>query len=412
MRRSGYRDFIPTPEKRRYAGPTPEAHALEILKRDRPQELFGGWKTLLDRPFKGITSSGAIQDNLFQLRHEDSPIPEITRAADTLLKILSPEQRRLTLHPLDSGLRRHWQNTELFVEKHGLRLEYVHPELRQAVLSLLKKSLSDSGYKKTLATMRLNRFLGELVEAPQILNEWSYNFVIFGTPSLTEPWSWQLFGHHLAIDCLLLKNQMVLTPCFFGAEPTSADIGPFSGTSLFEDEERLGLSFMNALSPEFRETALVSGSLKANDHPKGRWHFADHLMLGGAAQDNRIVPYEGLTAEKLSSPLRQQLLDLIKCYLEPLPQGPLDAKMNDVENHISDLHFCWIGGTEDNKPFYYRIQSPVLLIEFDHHSGVFLNNSEPAPFHVHTIVRTPNGNDYGMDLLRLHYEQSEHHQKK
>ena len=65
-------------------------------------------------------------------------------------------------------------------------------------------------------------------------------------------------------------------------------------------------------------------------------------------------------------------------------------------------------------PFYYRIQSPVIFIEFDHHSGVFLTNKEPAKFHVHTLVRTPNGNDYGVDLLRLHYAHShaghgEHH---
>jgi hypothetical protein len=38
-----------------------------------------------------------------------------------------------------------------------------------------------------------------------------------------------------------------------------------------------------------------------------------------------------------------------------------------------------------------------------------LNNPEPEKFHVHTIVRTPNGNDYGMDLLRLHYETAPHH---
>jgi hypothetical protein len=34
--------------------------------------------------------------------------------------------------------------------------------------------------------------------------------------------------------------------------------------------------------------------------------------------------------------------------------------------------------------------------------------AEPAKFHVHTIVRTPNGNDYGVDLLRLHHEQAHH----
>ena len=45
------------------------------------------------------------------------------------------------------------------------------------------------------------------------------------------------------------------------------------------------------------------------------------------------------------------------------------------------------------------------------HAGVFLTNPEPAKFHVHTIVRTPNGNDYGKDLLRQHYERHPHPHK-
>ena len=44
------------------------------------------------------------------------------------------------------------------------------------------------------------------------------------------------------------------------------------------------------------------------------------------------------------------------------------------------------------------------MIEFDHHSGVFLTNERPAKFHIHTLVRTPIGNDYGADLLRQHYQ--------
>ena len=76
---------------------------------------------------------------------------------------------------------------------------------------------------------------------------------------------------------------------------------------------------------------------------------------------------------------------------------------------MADTHFCWIGGFDEDSPFYYRIQSPVVFIEFDHHAGVFLTNDRPAKFHVHTIVRTPNGNDYGIDLLRLHYRNAAHH---
>ena len=104
---------------------------------------------------------------------------------------------------------------------------------------------------------------------------------------------------------------------------------------------------------------------------------------------------------------RRLLLDLTALYIAPLPPGPYAARMEEIERHLDDTHFCWIGGYEDTSPFYYRIQSPVVLVEFDHHIGVFLTNAEPAKFHVHTIVRTPNGNDYGVDLLRLHYAQ--HH---
>jgi hypothetical protein len=54
-----------------------------------------------------------------------------------------------------------------------------------------------------------------------------------------------------------------------------------------------------------------------------------------------------------------------------------------------------MGGFGDNDVFYCKVHSPVLLIEFDLHKGVFLNNDEPKKFHIHVVVRTPNGKDYG-----------------
>ncbi|WP_047997577.1 DUF3500 domain-containing protein [Puniceibacterium sp. IMCC21224] len=46
---------------------------------------------------------------------------------------------------------------------------------------------------------------------------------------------------------------------------------------------------------------------------------------------------------------------------------------------------------------------------FDHQHGVVLTDPTPKRFHIHTIVRTPSGNDYGMELLWMHYAQSNHH---
>jgi hypothetical protein len=53
--------------------------------------------------------------------------------------------------------------------------------------------------------------------------------------------------------------------------------------------------------------------------------------------------------------------------------------------------------------FYYRIQSPVVLLEFDHHSSLALDSErKPVKHHIHTIQRIPNGNDYGREVIRLH----------
>ena len=78
-----------------------------------------------------------------------------------------------------------------------------------------------------------------------------------------------------------------------------------------------------------------------------------------------------------------------------------------MARHLGQTHLAWIGTWDEGAPFYYRVHSPVLLIEYDNHPGIFLDNDEPEPFHVHTIVRTPNGGDYGKDLLRQHY--ARHH---
>ena len=51
----------------------------------------------------------------------------------------------------------------------------------------------------------------------------------------------------------------------------------------------------------------------------------------------------------------------------------------------------------------------MILIEFDHQTPVALKiPREPGRQHIHAVVRTPNGNDYGKDLLRQHYQQHSH----
>lgn len=409
MSRPDYRPFLPTPAQSKIAGPTARAHAEVRRQSPRGKEFFAQWEKLTAEPFKGITADGSVLPNLYTLEPNGAPTAAMVYTARHLVGAMNDSQRAATCFPVDSRTWRRWQNTELYLEDYGLRLEELSDSLREAVLAVLRASLSNEGYRMSRDVMRLNRFLGDLVGCPAVLGEWSYNFCLFGEPSMTEPWGWQLFGHHLSLNCMVIGGQMVLTPTFMGAEPSHADVGPFAGTTLFEDEERAGLALMRSLSPEQQRRAIVAHSMVGGDLPPGRRHFADNLHLAGAHQDNRIIPYEGVIAAELAPEQRRNLLDLIARYIVPLPPEPEKQRMAEIERHLDATHFCWIGGCAEDSTFYYRVQSPVVLIEFDHHIGVFLTNAEPAKFHVHTIVRTPNGNDYGLDLLRLHYQQAPHH---
>jgi hypothetical protein len=409
MSADDYHPFIPDPPNAKIAGPTARAHAQARMASPRAKELFGKWEAMFNEPFRGITTAGAAIHDLYKLRPEGAPTLAMIEAVNVLLATVSPEQRKASCFPAGSKMWRRWQNTELYVEHHGLRLDEISEPQREAVLAVLRASMSRHGYELSRDVMKLNRFLGDIVHGPAVMGEWSYIFFLFGEPSATDPWGWQLFGHHLVLNCFVLGTQMVLTPAFWGAEPNHADHGPFNGIRLFQDEERAGLKLMRGFSAEQQRRAIVAHSMMGGDLPEGRRHFADNLHLGGAFQDNRVVPYEGLKGDALTALQKRDLMDLVGKYLAMLPEGPRAARIAEVERHLPGTHFCWIGGFAEDSPFYYRVQSPVTFIEFDHHAGVFLTNPEPAKFHVHTIVRTPNGNDYGFDLLRQHYKSSPHH---
>jgi len=405
---SDYRPFLPKMGTDRHFGLSPKQF-LDSL----PQARWKKWREkvapLLAAPFKGITTDGHVAPDLFALREEGAPTGAVLAATATLFGLLSPEQLKIINHPIDSKERHRWVNGIPRYETFGIWLDQVTPQVRDAALGVLRASLSVTGYEKSRNVMRLNGFLGELVGSPLILGEFCYQLHFFGEPSPTEPWGWQLFGHHLCITCFILGAQMTLTPTFMGAEPRYADTGPHAGISVFDDEERIGLELVRGLSSAQKRKAIVHDTILANGLPPGRHQGSDGMMFGGYYKDNVVVPYEGIAGAELDAGQRRVLLDLTERYLSTLPPGPLTARMGDVERHLAQTHFSWAGGIDEESVFYYRIQSPVVMIEFDHHKGVLLNNATPQRFHTHTIVRTPNGNDYGMDLLRLHYETAPHH---
>jgi hypothetical protein len=206
------------------------------------------------------------------------------------------------------------------------------------------------------------------------------------------------------VNCFVLGDQIVATPQFVGAEPAIIDEGPLKGLSILQEEERAGFELFHALDAGQRDTAVTFSSMLPEDLPPGRYHLADQRTQAGAFNDNVVLPYEGLAGADMTASQRDKLAELIEVYVARLPQGHDRVRMREVTRHLSETHFSWIGASGPEDPFYYKVHSPVILIEFDHHSGVALDNAHPEKFHVHTQVRTPNGNDYGKDLLRQHKE--------
>jgi hypothetical protein len=402
-----FRDLVPSADNPRVAGIGERdacSHADRFLASPRGR-AFADWRLAqLAEPFLGITTDGVRRHGLFHLAAEGAPTERMVAAARELLAVAGAEQQARLRHPIDAAEWRAWSNPELYINRHGLRLDEEGGAIRRAALELMRASLSEAGFAKARGCMLINDFLGRLVGGPRVMNEFSYNLLLFGEPSPSEPWGWSLYGHHLALSCFVLGAQMVISPVFMGAEPNVIDEGPHAGLSLFDDQERRGLELMRSLPPALRDQALIYRQMRDPAMPPGRWHPADQRHLGGAFQDNRIVLYEGVRGDQLARPQREALMALTEAFLDYLPDGPRRARMAEIERHIDECRFSWIGGVGDEDPFYYRIQSPVVMAEFDHHSGVFLTNTEPAKCHIHTIVRTPNGNDYGKDLLRAHYE--------
>ncbi|KAI5853285.1 hypothetical protein GGS23DRAFT_601764 [Durotheca rogersii] len=401
---SGFRQYLPdldTPRFRTIAANDVQGHARELLEHHRPPWLYGlyvHWRKLFQEPFKGVTNDGVVRPGLFGLRDEGVPIGAITRAARAVVSQLSPAQAARTLLHVDSPEWRSWSNPEFLLSDKGIRLDAVPGALRDAVLALLAATLSPEGYEKALAAMRINGFLGELVNAPAVMNEHSYNFVLFGEPSEEAPWGWSFYGHHLCLSVFLYRAQIVVSPWFTGAEPNLIDAGPHRGTRILHEEERWGLQLMQSLTDEQRARALVYREMKDPAMPRGRWNHDDQRHLCGAYRDNRVVPYEGVVVGSLAAAQQDLVRRILRQYLLYLPERARALRLADCEAHFGETYFCWIGGCGDADPFYYRLQSPVVVAEFDHHSGVFLANEQPAKFHIHTLLRTPNAGDYGAAL--------------
>lgn len=361
--------------------------------------LIEGWKPLYLNEFHGVTTDGTVRGGLFPLEPaqpgEEAPVAEMVDAAHALFAACTPAELDKLRYAVDAPEWQTWANPEFMQFDTGVRLEFSTDAVCAAALDLVRATLSTAGYELTRGMMRINGYLGEVVELPGVLNDYSYNVAVYGEPDPVAPWGWQLFGHHCAVNCLVVQGRMNVSPVFHGAEPNEIDAGPDAGLRSFDDRVDAGTDLMALLTPAQVSQAVTYEQMVDPAMPAGRVHPGDERHLAGAFQDNRVIPNEGVSVASLSEEAGEAALALVDTFLKILPAGPRAAKLREVREHLDEAYFSWIGGHREGDVFYYRFQSPVLIVELDHHCGVFLDYDFPQRFHVHTVMRVPNGNDYG-----------------
>jgi hypothetical protein len=350
----------------------------------------------LAEPFKGITTNGEVIPGLYEIRSTGVSTEPARKAALAFLAALTPEQRGKTVFRVDDPEWRKWMNQHFYVRQ-GVSFLEMSEAQREAAFGLLRASLSARGLKLTRDIMRLNHTLGELNNDNfEEYGEWRYHITLMGEPSATKPWGWQFDGHHGIINYFVLGDQVVMSPFFVGSEPVVANTGKYKGTAILQTEQAKGLAMILALDEAQRAKAMLNVSKTGNNN------------VGEAFKDNVVLDYAGIRAADFTPKQKDQLLSLAGEFIGNMDDGHARVKMSEIRKHLDNTWFAWIGGTAPDSVFYYRIHSPVVLIEFDHQlpvgmRGLVGNPRVPFRDHIHVVVRTPNGNDYGKDLLRQHY---------
>ena len=376
------------------------AYQQSLMDRFKQRSIESEQKGLAE-PFKGITTGGTVEAGLFPVHSTGVSTEPMRKTAAAFLAALTEEQRKKTMFPVDDPEWRKWMNQHFYVRQ-GVPFLEMQDAQRDAAYSMLGAALSPRGAQLARDIMKLNTTLAELNNNDfEQYGEGRYYFTMMGTPSKKDPWGWQIDGHHLIVNYFVLGDQVVMTPLFVGSEPVIARAGKYAGTRILQAEQGKGLEMIRALDETQRAKAVINTGKPGNNN------------VGEAFKDNVVLDYAGIAGAAMNAKQKEQLLALAAEYVNNMDAGHAKVKMDEIRRQIDRTHFAWIGGTADDSVFYYRIHSPVILIEFDHQLPVGVrhlaaNPKAPDREHVHVVVRTPNGNDYGKDLLRQHYARASH----
>jgi hypothetical protein len=308
--------------------------------------------------------------------------------AARFLSTLDDNLKSKAQYPYEDAERFNWW----FVprSRNGVSLHDLNAQQKEAAMALLKASLSTQGYQKASGILNLEAILRKVegrTADDTYRDPLNYYFTLFGTPSPDQPWGWRIEGHHLSLNFSSVKGLMeAATPSFMGANPAVVPIGSERGKAVLRQETDLGFLLVNSLSADQLKTA----------------RFADKALpeiVSGNDRKAELLEPKGISYTSLSEDQKKTFLQLLDVYVKNYQLGFANKLMEKIKQAgIENLSFAWAGSLQPGAGHYYRIQGPMLLIEYD--------NTQTNANHVHTAVRDLT-NDFAEDILREHY-QKEH----
>ena len=309
----------------------------------------------------------------------DGDTAAIVAAADALLGTLDEPLLTAVNDTFDSTDRAEWSNLPAdIVSRTGARLGDMSDTQLTALYEFLAVALGEQGFERAVQIIVADGVLG--AENGYRLGWGSDNYWIafYGTPSTTEPWGWQLDGHHLAINSTIVGESVSISPTFIGIEPAEYSRGGVIYRPLVNKVDK-GLALVNSLDSKQQSVAIISS--EQGD------------MVAGAGNDGVVPEQAGIVAAGLTSEQQTMLLDLIGEWVNNLPAPAATARLAAIEADFERTTFAWTGSIDKASNIYYRIQGPTLLIEFQVEGNLGANDG-----HLHSIYRDPT-NEYGAAMV-------------
>jgi hypothetical protein len=325
-----------------------------------------------------------------QSQSKQTPAGSMTAAATNFLQLLNAKQKSETLFVFDDEERYNWHYVPK--DRKGITLTQLNETQYKAAMDLLRSALSDTGYQKTTAVIKLENVLREVEGRPAgdtYRDPGNYHFSIFGNPS-DSIWGWRLEGHHISFNFSSQNNLLVSgSPGFLGANPAVVLSGSEKGLQILKDETELGFNLLYSLSTEQKEKTIF------NKRAPGDIVTANNRKA-------MIENPQGILYSELNSNQQKLFLQLLSLYVHRYKQSLASQMMKEIEQAgLNQVRFAWAGDEQPGvgHPHYYRIQGPTILIEYD--------NTQNNANHVHSVVRDLK-HDFGGDQLLEHYKHHKH----